>query len=92
MTKNITITIPDACDTVPMNMLAILRADAREAINARDAIDDFFSQEWVAAHHAAIIACKASNDEMERLAKNRETRHGDWRTPFDIELMTLGYI
>ncbi len=40
---------PDAIATMPINKLAVLRADARAAIAARDAIDDWFSLEWLAA-------------------------------------------
>lgn len=83
---------PDAISTMPINKLAVLRADARAAIAARDAIDDCFSQAWIDAHRAAILACAAANAEMERLAKNPKTRHGNWRTPADIELMVLGYL
>ena len=78
--------------TMPINKLAVLRADARAAIAARDAIDDCFAPEWVAAHREAILACAAANTEMERLANNPKTRHGSWRTPGDVELMVLGYI
>lgn len=91
MTKNLEID-SDAIATRPMNKLAVLRADARGAIAARDAIDDCFSPEWAAAHREAIVACAAANAEMERLAKNPKTRHGSWRTQADIELMVLGYL
>ncbi len=83
---------PDAVVTIPINKLAVLRADARAAIAARDAIDDCLSPAWADAHREAILACTRANAEMERLAKNPKTRHGDWRTPFDVELMVLGYI
>ena len=82
----------DAIKTMPINKLAVLRADAREAIAARDAIDDFFTQEWRDAHEAAVAACMLATAEMERLAKNPKTRYGNWRTPADVELMTLGYL
>jgi len=82
----------DAIATRPIHKLAVLRANVRAAISARDAIDDCFSQEWLAAHKEAILACAAANAEMERLAKNPKTRHGSWRTPGDIELMVLGYL
>jgi len=82
----------DLIATMPINKLAVLRAVARDAIAARDAIDDFFSQAWVAAHKEAIRACAAANAEMERLAGNPKTRYGNWRTLFDVELMVLGYI
>jgi hypothetical protein len=83
---------PDSIDTVPMNKLAVLRADARAAITLRDAIDDCFSPEWLAAHAEATAACERASAEMQRLAKNPKTRHGSWRTPSDVELMVLGYI
>lgn len=82
----------DAGATIPINKLAVLRNDACAAIAARDAIDDCFSPEWVAAHKEAIGACQLAAAELERLAKNPKTRHGSWRTPSDIELMVLGYI
>ncbi len=41
---------PDTSATIPM----MLRADARGAIAARDAIDDCFLQEWADAHEAAL--------------------------------------
>ena len=91
MTKNLDID-PDTISTIPIDKLAVLRADARAAIEARDAITDWFSPQWAAAHKEAILACAAANAEMERLAKNPKTRHGSWRTPFDVELMVLGYI
>jgi hypothetical protein len=87
-----TSTDPDSIDTVPMNKLAILRADARATIAARDAIDDCFSAAWRAAHAAAVLACSLAAAEQQRLAKNPKTRYGSWRTPGDIELMTLGYL
>ena len=82
----------DTISTRPINKLAVLRAEARAAIAARDAIDDCFSPEWLAAHKEAILVCDAANAEMERLAKNPKTRYGNWRTRGDIELMVLGYI
>ncbi len=82
----------DDIPTMPMHKIAILRADARAAIEARDAIDDCFSQEWLVAHEDAVVACQRATAEMERLSKNPKTRHGSWRTPADIELMTLGYL
>ena len=84
--------IDDAIATMPIHKLAVLRVDAREAIAARDAIDDCFSQEWREAHEAAVAACMLATSEMERLAKNPKTRHGSWRTPADVELMVLGYL
>jgi hypothetical protein len=84
--------LADAVATMPINKIAVLRADARAAIAARDAIDDWFSPEWAAAHKEAILACAEANVELERLAKNPKTRYGNWRTPFDIELMLLGYL
>ena len=83
---------PDLINTVPINKIAVLRADARAALAARDAIDDCFSSEWREAHEAAVAACRLADAEMERLAKNPKTRHGNWRTPADIELMVLGYL
>ena len=91
MTKNLDID-PDAIATLPMSTLAVLRADALATLALRDAIDDCFSPAWLAAHKEAILACAAANAEMERLAKNPTTRYGTWRTPFDVELMVLGYI
>ena len=82
----------DAIATIPINKLAVLRANARAAIAARDAIDDCFTQEWRDAHEAAVAACMLATVEMERLAKNPKTRYGTWRTPSDVELMTLGYL
>jgi hypothetical protein len=82
----------DAIATMPINKLAVLRADAREAIAARDAIDDCFSPEWAAAHEQALAACERAYAEQERLAKNPKTRHGSWRTPADVELIVLGYL
>lgn len=83
---------PDAIATLPINKLSVLRADARAAIAARDAIDDCFSQAWRDAHLVAVIACEKATAEMERLAKNPKTRYGSWRTPGDVELMVLGYL
>lgn len=83
---------PDTVATLPLHKLAVLRADAAAAIAARDAIDDCFSPAWAEAHREAVLACVAANAEMERLAKNPKTRHGNWRTPSDVELMMLGYI
>ena len=82
----------DAIATRPINKLAVLRADARAAVAARDAIDDCFTPEWRTAHANAVAACMLASVEMERLAKNPKTRHGNWRTPADIELMVLGYL
>lgn len=91
MIKNLDID-PDTIDTRPINKLAVLRADARAAIAARDAIDDCFTQQWRTAHADAVAACMLAAVEMERLAKNPKTRYGSWRTPSDIELMSLGYL
>jgi len=82
----------DLITTMTINKLAVLRADARAAIAARDAIDAWFSPEGRAACREAILACAAANAEMERLATNPKTRYGSWRTPFDVELMVLGYL
>ena len=82
----------DLITTMPINKIAVLRADARAAIAARDAIVDCFTQEWRDAHEAAEAACLLATAEMERLAKNPKTRYGNWRTPADVELMTLGYL
>lgn len=83
---------PDAISTIPMNKLAILRAAARAALDARDAIDDCCSQAWRDAHAIAVEACRRAAAEQQRLAKNPKTRLGAWRTPGDIELMALGYL
>jgi hypothetical protein len=72
--------------------LAVLRAEVRAAIAARDAIDDWFSPEGCAACRKAKDACTLASGEMERLAKNPKTRYGSWRTPADVELMVLGYL
>ena len=82
----------DAIATIPINKLSVLRADARAAIAARDAIDDCFTQEWRDAHESAVAACMLATAEMERLAKNPKTRYSSWRTPADVELMVLGYL
>ena len=74
------------------NKLSILRAVAIAAIEARDAIDDWFSPAGIAAYAEARRACLEAHAEMERLAKNPATRHGSWRTPADVELMLLGYL
>jgi hypothetical protein len=87
-----TISIDDAAITIPINKIAVLRADARAAIAVRDAIDDCFTQAWREAHEAAVAACMLATAEMERLAKNPKTRYGNWRTPADVELMVLGYL
>ena len=81
MTKNLEI-----------DKLAVLRAIALAAIAAHEAVDDWFSPEGRAACRAMILACAEANAELERLATNPETRYGTWRTPFDVELMVLGYI
>jgi hypothetical protein len=75
-----------------IDKLAVLRAIAHAAIVARDAIDDWFSPEGIAAYKEARDACRAATAEMERLAKDPETRYGSWRTPADVELMMLGYL
>ena len=91
MTKNLEID-PDTIATLPMTTLAVLRAVAHEAIDARNAIDDCFSPAWAEAHREAILACAQASAEMERLAKDPKTRYGSWRTRGDVELMALGYI
>lgn len=91
MTKNLDID-PDTIATIPIDKLAVLRADAFAAIAAYEAVDDWFSPAGCAACRAMILACAAANAEMERLAKDPKTRHGTWRTRFDVELMVLGYI
>lgn len=78
--------------TSSTNELAALRLAAREALAARDAIEDCCSPAWAAAHEAALAACQRAAVEMGRLAKNPATRYGTWRTPSDIELMTMGYL
>jgi hypothetical protein len=82
----------DCISTIPINKLAVLRAAARIALEARDAIDDCFSQAWRDAHEEAVVAWEHANAEMERLAKNSRTRYGSWRTSADVELMMLGYL
>lgn len=79
----------DAVATIPINKL---RADARAARAARDAIDDFLSTEYTAAYEAAHLACARAVAEMERLAGNKKTRYGSWRTPADVELMARGLL
>ena len=91
MTKNLEIDL-DTISTIPIDKLAVLRAVALAAIAAHEAIDDWFSPEGCAACREMILACAVANAEMERLAKDPKTRHGDWRTRFDVELMALGYI
>lgn len=83
---------PDSIATIPLNKLSVLRTVAREALLARNAIDDCFSSAWAEAHHEAVDACKKADAEMRRLAKDPKTRYGSWRTRGDIELMTLGYL
>lgn len=92
MTQNLDDIDLDTVSTIPIDTLAVLRAAAIAAVAAYEAIDDWFSPEGRAACREMILACAAANDELERLAKNPKTRHGDWRTPFDIELMLLGYL
>lgn len=82
----------NSADTLPVDMLSVLRENARALIAARDAIDDCFSSAWAAAHLEAVAACEHAVAEMERLAGNPLTRYGSWRTPGDIELMALGYL
>ncbi len=83
---------PDSIDTLPIDKLTVLRADAAAAIADRDSICDCSSAEWAEAQRKAIAACEKAAAEMQRLAKNPKTRYGTWRTPGDVELMTLGYI
>jgi hypothetical protein len=83
---------PGNVAALPINKLAMLRAEALAAIAAYEAVDDWFSPEGRSACRAMILACAAANAEMERLASDPKTRHGAWRTPFDVELMVLGYI
>jgi len=82
----------DSISTRPINQLAVLRAATHAAIEARDSISDCFSTAWAEAHCEAVAAWEYANAEMERLAKNPKTRHGNWRTPADVELMVLGYM
>jgi hypothetical protein len=91
VTKNLDID-PDTLSTIPIDKLAVLRADALAAIADHEAIDDWFSPEGRAACREMILACAAANAELLRLAQNPKTRYGSWRTPFDIELMLLGYL
>jgi hypothetical protein len=72
--------------------LAMLRAVARKALAARDAIDDWFSPQWLQAHEATVAACLLATAEMKRLASDPKTRYGSWRTPADVELMVLGLL
>lgn len=62
-----TILDPDAIDTAPMTKLAVLSAAAHEAIAARDAIEDYCSPEWDAAHEEVLLACAYARAEQERL-------------------------
>jgi len=82
----------DSIDTIPIDQLAVLRAEASAAIADRDAIEDRLSPEWAEAHDQAITACRKAAAEMQRLARNPKTRYGSWRTPGDVELMALGYL
>jgi hypothetical protein len=91
VTKNLDID-PDTSATIPIDKIAVMRADALAAIAAHEAIDDWFSPEGRAACREMILACAAANAEMEWLAKNPKTRYGSWRTPFDVELMLLGFL
>ena len=81
---------PDSVETRPINKLAVLRADARETIALRDAIDDCRSPEWQAAHEEAREACQRVSNEEARLAKVAELQHGPRSSPVDVELLVLG--
>lgn len=63
----------DALVTQPMSKLAVLRAAAREAVEARDAIDDLSSPEWRAAQAEALVACHHANAELLRQPKTLAT-------------------
>ena len=91
MTKNLEID-PDTISTIPIDKLAVLHADALAAIAIYEAIDDWFSPEGRAACREKILACAAFNAELEQRAVNAKSRHGYWRTRFNVELMALGYI
>ena len=91
MTKNLDID-PDTIATIPIDKIAVLHADALAAIAAYEAIDEWFSPEGRAACREKILACAAFNAELERLAMDPKTRHRNWRTRFNVELMALGYI
>lgn len=67
-----------------------LRRAARDAINARDEIDNCSSPEWLAAHRAATVACNVADAEMKRLAK--ADRYGAWRGPAEREMMLCGVL
>lgn len=82
----------DASVTLPINKLAVLRADARAAVVLRDSIEDCFSSEWCDAQKEAVEACRRADAELQRLATNPKTRYGSWRTQGDIELMLMGYL
>lgn len=91
MTKNLDID-PDTISTIPIDKIAVLHADALAAIAAYEAIDDWFSTEGRVACREKILACAAFNAELERLATDSKTRHRNWRSRFNVELMALGYI
>lgn len=67
-----------------------LGAAANAALQARDALDNPTSKEWLALHAVASVACRARSDEMKRLAK--VDRQGDWRGPVEDELILKGYL
>ena len=81
---------PDSVDTRPINKLAVLRADARDTIALRDAIDDCSSPEWQAAHEEARTACQRVYNEVARRAQGAKILHSPWSTPADIEMLALG--
>jgi DNA-binding FadR family transcriptional regulator len=73
-----------------MTTLETLRSAARDAINARNAIERPTSPEWLAAHRKATEACLARDAEIARLAK--ADRYGAWRNNTDKYLMHLGLL
>ena len=67
-----------------------IRSQERDAIRARDRIEDCFSPEWKEAHAKARALGLQGIKEMERLA--REDRQGDWAGPAEKELMLKGWL
>lgn len=66
-------------------ILAVHDLAIRDAINARDAIDNCMSPEWRAAHAAAGAACAARRKEVARLA----AMEWEGRDPVGDREMTL---
>lgn len=67
-----------------------LRAAERDAIKARDAIDNCFSPEWKAAHAIARDLGLRASAMMVHLAKT--DRQGTWAGPAEKELMLKGWM